>query len=125
MKDIPNTHNNIRTALAAEGILNPEQRFSDAFEELARFIGILHKRFANQFAYDLLTNLPAGTVTPETLQQHSFHVAIVATIGEYLEWDAEAVTMFVGKVLEDSNIHGLAEVVFSKTKQRDDETYGA
>ena len=125
MKDIANTHDNVRAALAAEGIINPEQRFSDAFEELARFIGILHKRFASQFASDLLTNLPAGALTPGTLRQHSLHVAVVAAIGEYLEWDAEAVTTLVGKILEDSNVHGLAEVLYSNTEQRSNGTYGA
>jgi hypothetical protein len=86
---------------------------AEAMAELSRFIGLLHKYFAQQFPYDVHTNLPSGLVQRKDLAQHSVESAIVSVISEMYRWDTDAATQFAGRILEDSNVHDLAAVVFS------------
>jgi hypothetical protein len=87
---------------------------TDAVKELAGFISILHKRFGSQLPHDVLNNLPANMVQYEKLPKHSVRMALVAAIGEYLNWDTEQVARFAAETLEDSNIHYLAKIVYDQ-----------
>lgn len=88
---------------------------ADAMAELSRFLGLLHKRFGSQLPYDILTNLPKGIVQREMLAKHAVRVALVAALGEYLQWDAPEVTRFAGDLLEDGNLHYLAGILYELT----------
>ena len=86
-----------------------------AMAELSRFVGLLHKHFGNQLPYDILTNLPSGIVQRDTLAKHSLRLALVAALGEYLQWDTEQITRLAGELLEDSNLHYLAGLLWEHT----------
>jgi len=88
---------------------------ADAMAELSQFLGILHKRLGNQLPYDILTNLPSGIIQRDTLAKHSLRLALVAALGEYLQWDAEQITRFSAELLEDSNLHYLAGLLWEHT----------
>ena len=88
---------------------------ADAMAELSRFLGLLHKRFGDQLPYDILTNLPNGIVQREALAKHAVRVALVAALGEYLQWDPNEVTRLAVEVLEDGNLHYLAGILYELT----------
>jgi hypothetical protein len=88
---------------------------ADAMAELSRFVALLHKRFGNQLPYDIFVNLPAGNVQRHTLAKHALRVALVAALGEYQQWDTEAVTRFAAEQLEDVNLHYLASLLYEHT----------
>ncbi len=85
---------------------------ADALAELARFLGLLHNRFGSQLPYDILINLPAGIVHRETVAKHTVRFALVAALGEYLQWDTQQVTRLAAELLEDSNVHYLAGLLY-------------
>jgi hypothetical protein len=87
---------------------------ADSLADLSQFLGILHKRFGSQLAYDIQTNLPSGRVERGSLASHAVRVALVAAIGEYLNWDTEQVCRFAAQALEDSNIHYLAKLIYDQ-----------
>jgi|ERR1051325_923567 hypothetical protein len=83
-----------------------------AFAELSQFVGLLHKHLGSQLAYDILSNIPSGIIEREMMAKHTLRFALVAAIGEYLRWDTAQVTRFAGEILEDSNLHYLAGLLF-------------
>jgi hypothetical protein len=85
---------------------------ADAMAELSQFLGILHKQLDSQLPYDILTNLPAGIVQRDTIAKHTVRFAMVAALGEYLQWDTQQVTRLAAELLEDCNLHYLAGLLF-------------
>jgi hypothetical protein len=92
---------------------------TEGIEEFSSFIATLHKRFASQLPHDVINNIPRGLVRFDAVSKHAVRVALVAAIGEYLNWDTKDVSRFVAELLEDSNIHDLAGIIHNRI-----ETYG-
>lgn len=88
----------------------------EAMAELSRFVALLHKYFAIQFPYDLHTNLPSHLIRRQDLPQHTLRSALVSAIGELHRWEPDAVTQFTAQILEDSNVHDLAAVLFAEVR---------
>jgi hypothetical protein len=99
-------------------VTNPDVQacVAEAFAELSRFLGLLHKRMGSQLPYDILTNLPNGIIERDALAKHTLRVALVAALVEYLQWDTEQVTRLAAEVLEDSNLHYLAGLLYEHTE---------
>jgi len=91
---------------------------AEAVAELSRFVALLHKYFAMQLPYDIHTNLPSRVIRREDLPQHTLRSALVSAIGEFQGWEPDAVTKLAAEILEDSNIHDLAAVLYAEVPPR-------
>jgi len=85
---------------------------AEAMAELSRFEALLHRYFAMQFPYNLHTNLPSGIVRREDLPQHTLRSALVSAIGEFHRWEPDPITHVAAHILEDSNVHDLAAILY-------------
>ena len=83
-----------------------------AANEIARFSEILQRRILHQLTYDLLQNRRVGRVTDGDFKRHALRIGIVAAIGEWCQWDGDAVTQVAAEILEDSNLQDLAAPLY-------------
>jgi len=121
MNQPPN--NNPKIALPLPNLDQRDVRatISRAVEELGAFISILNKRFGGQLPHDVFSNLPDGVVQLQTLPKHAVRLALVGAIGEYLNWNTDQVSHFAAEVLEDSNVHDLAKLVYELIQNSESE----
>jgi hypothetical protein len=96
--------------------MTSDQLKAQAETEIARVLEILRIRIQRQLEYDLTENIPRGIVTPEESRTHALRHSLVATIGEWLNWDEDQAINFAAEILEDCNLHQLAAFLFDQAR---------
>ena len=101
----------IRQALASIGIVEPDLAFAEIGQKAGKFQAIFARRLFSQASHEILNNFPLGLTDKRDVARLAISRALTAAIGEWVRWSGDDACEIAAAILEDVNLHELAETV--------------